>query len=177
MGIRSPDLKQYVIEPTLAKLGETRPLAATLLQVTGAFESDTATTLKSSRNFGLYGIDKVLHRQVWDTWLVKDPELASRVRGLASQSEFLCAPHQELITNLAYATAIAWCCYRMNDVKLPDTEDPIALTQCWQRYFRPAASTQALTIFANTCQGLLGQRSQSHDFQNKALLGKPAKAA
>lgn len=155
MGICSPSLKQYVIEPVLHKLGEHRPLAATLLQVTSAFESDTGTILKSSRNLGIYGLDKALHREIWDTWLVNDPELASRVRGIASQNSFLCAPHHELITNLAYATAIAWCCYRMHQVQLPENADPIALADCWQRYFRTDANSLAMTNFVTTCKGLL----------------------
>lgn len=155
MGICSPSLKQYVIEPVLHKLNEHRPVAATLLQVTSAFESDTGSILKSSRNLGIYGIDKCLHREIWDTWLVNDPELASCVRGMASQHCFLTAPHQELITNLSYATAIGWCCYRMHNVQLPEYADPIALADCWQRYFRTDANGHAMTNFVSTCKHLL----------------------
>ena len=39
------------------------------------------------------------------TW---NPEMASRVRGLASQRAFLSDPDAELQTNLSYCTAIAW---------------------------------------------------------------------
>jgi hypothetical protein len=37
--------------------------------------------------------------------------MASLVRGLASQHDFLSQPHAELATNLSYATAIAWFMY------------------------------------------------------------------
>lgn len=161
MGIYSSDLKQFVIQPTLAKLGEKNSIAANLLLATCAYESNLSDQLKSSKNLGLYGIDKILHRKIWDTWLVKDPELASRVRGMASQLEFLRGPHHELITNLAYSTAIAWCCYRMNGMILPDDEDPFVLATCWQHYFRPEASYQAVTLFASTCQGLLGKLAKA----------------
>jgi hypothetical protein len=155
MGICSPSLKQYVIEPMLAKLGEHRPMASTLLLATCAFESENGNLLKSGKNFGLYGMDKCLHREIWDQWLVNDPELASRVRGMASQHNFLTAPHQELITNLAYATALAWCCYRMHNVQLPEKADPLALALCWQRYYRTDANSHALTKFVSTCKALL----------------------
>ncbi len=172
MGICSPSLKQYVIEPVLHKLDEHRPVAATLLQVTSAFESDTGSILKTSKNLGIYGIDKCLHREIWDTWLVNDPELASRVRGIASQHGFLTAPHQELITNLAYATAIAWCCYRMHNVQLPDTTDPMALADCWQRYFRTDANSHAMTNFVSTCKNLLEQPQACEE-----NIPRPARAA
>lgn len=155
MGICSPNLKQYVIEPVLLKLGEPRAMAATLLQVTSAVESGDGNLLKSGKNLGIYGTDKCLHREIWDTWLVNDPELASRVRGMASQHTFLTAPHHELITNLAYATAIAWCGYRMHNVQLPDQADPMALARCWQRCYRPDANSQALTKFVSLCEALL----------------------
>lgn len=155
MGICSPGLKQYVIEPVLMKLGESRAMAVTLLQVTSAVESGDGSILKSARNLGIYGTDKCFHRDIWDTWLVNDPELASRVRGMASQHNFLTAPHQELITNLAYATAIAWCGYRMHNVQLPEKADPVALALCWQRYYRTDANSHALTKFVSVCKALL----------------------
>lgn len=172
MGICSPSLKQYVIEPVLQKLNEHRPMAATLLQVTSAFESDTGTQLKMSKNLGIYGIDKCLHREIWDTWLVNDPELASKVRGMASQHLFLTAPHQELITNLSYATAIAWCCYRMHNVQLPEYADPLALADCWQRYYRKDANSHAMTNFVSTCTLLLEKGSDCADKHTR-----PARAA
>jgi hypothetical protein len=57
---------------------------------------------------GIYQITSEQHRSVWDTFLAFDPDLASKVRGLASQHPFLKNPDDELRTNLAYSTAIAW---------------------------------------------------------------------
>ena len=48
------------------------------------------------------------HRDIWDRYLAFRPEIASRVRGLASQRAFLSNPDHELRTNLSYSTAIAW---------------------------------------------------------------------
>lgn len=58
-------------------------------------------------SFGIYQISQGQHRQVWDQQLARDPDLASRVRGLASQHRFLRDPDQELTLNPCYATAIA----------------------------------------------------------------------
>jgi len=46
------------------------------------------------------------------------PDLASRIRGLASQRAFLEDPHSELATNLCYATAIAWVMYILHPQEL-----------------------------------------------------------
>jgi len=61
-----------------------------------------------SQAHGLFAIDAATHRLVWDKYLAFKPDLASRIRGLASQHAFLSDPHLELSINLRYATAIAW---------------------------------------------------------------------
>ena len=76
-----------------------------------------AATIGLSRNpslfqqtgdsYGLFHIKEEQHSEIWDHYLVKNPDLASTVRGLASQRQFLHTPHTELCTNLNYATAIA----------------------------------------------------------------------
>jgi len=62
----------------------------------------------NGKAYGIFQIDVPSHQRVWDKYLAFNPELASKVRGLASQREFLKQPHLELATNLSYATAIAW---------------------------------------------------------------------
>jgi hypothetical protein len=66
--------------------------------------------LFSARNegLGLFHITTAQHRDIWDRYLAFKPEIASRVRGLASQRAFLSNPDSELQTNLSYCTAIAW---------------------------------------------------------------------
>lgn len=61
-----------------------------------------------AKNYGIFQIDAPSHQRVWDKYLAFNPELASNIRGLASQHAFLKHPHLELTTNLSYATAIAW---------------------------------------------------------------------
>lgn len=59
------------------------------------------------QSYGLFHITEDQHQTLWDKQLVRSPDKASLIRGLASQHQFLQTPHHELIINLNYATAIA----------------------------------------------------------------------
>jgi hypothetical protein len=92
--------------------------------------------LHSDAGIGIYKIRKDIHHRVWDEFLAFDADLASKVRGFASQREFLANPDMELAINLGYATAIAWGVYALNQAVLPDDEnDHQALAHCWHQYF------------------------------------------
>ncbi|GLQ32108.1 hypothetical protein [Litoribrevibacter albus] len=93
-------LSKHLTLPDLAELYLLTIAAVSLNRQTSLFhfESDT---------YGLFRVTETQHQTLWDEHLVKDPDLASKVRGLASQHQFLQSPHQELNINLNYATAIA----------------------------------------------------------------------
>lgn len=135
MGICSEELRQYVIVPTLTKLGCFSTAAEQLLLGTAAAQSGLGFHLCDHEGIGLYGLSSSVHRRVWDDFLALDADLASQVRGFASQHEFLKAPDIELATNLCYATAIAWMCYQQAGVMLPGTPDVNALARCWWQVF------------------------------------------
>lgn len=135
MGIFAQDFKDAVIHPTLTQIDQWSPATEALLLGTAAIMSNLGSTLhteQDNRQYGIYLTDKKTHRKVWDEYLAFDCDLASKVRGFASQRLFLVDPEQELVTNLAYATAIAWATYRISTKNLP--QDPTnlpALAQCW----------------------------------------------
>lgn len=136
MGFCASELRDYVIRPTLQRLGTWTPSWENLLLGTIAQCSQFCFHTHNGRGLGLYQIDKETHRSVWDHFLAFDPDLASLVRGFASQREFLNEPEGELITNLAYATVIAWAIYLANAVALPDdANDAQALANCWFQHF------------------------------------------
>ena len=108
MGIAASELCQHVIRPTLVYLGRHSPTAEALLLGAAASQSALGSALDDCHGHGLYRISALRHEQLWDQHLARDPDLASLVRGLASQHAFLAAPHLELTVNLRYATAIAW---------------------------------------------------------------------
>ena len=137
MGIYAKDLRELVVRPTLEQLNEWSPAAENLLLGTAAQESQLGFIIHTSdvKGAGLYRISEFTHTQVWDEFLVTDPELASRMRGLASQQQFLKFPHHELITNLGYATGIAWMIYKRNDLPLLDENSILDLASCWQKNY------------------------------------------
>ena len=144
MGICAEELRQWVIKPTLKRLGVYSKSAENLLLATAAQESGLGSHLKPAgqRALGIYQIHSLAHRHIWDDHLALHSEMASLVRGLASQHDFLAQPHAELATNLSYATAIAWFMYaRHEDFCLPknNTEDNNvdALASLWKRYYHP----------------------------------------
>ena len=147
MGICAKELSNLVIRPALNHLGEPNDrvqIAEKLLLGTAAQESGLGFHLKETRTHGLgiYRITPKTHINVWDKFLVHQPDLASAVRGLASQQEFLVNPHAELATNLSYATAIAWMIYRRADKALPEGGNIESLGRYWARYYhhKPKAS-------------------------------------
>jgi len=138
MGICAEELRRLVIRPTLKHLGEWSPAAENLLLGTAAQESGLGFHLKQQhqRGLGIFQIRPQTHRRIWDNYLVHHPDLASAVRGLASQHEFLSNPHAELATNLSYTTAIAWMIYRRNEKPLPTAEDTDSMGRHWRRHFQ-----------------------------------------
>ena len=137
MGIAASELCQHVIRPTLLYLGRHSPTAEALLLGSAASQSALGNALGDLHGHGLYHISETRHRQLWDQYLARDPDLASLVRGLASQHAFLAAPHLELAVNLRYATAIAWLLVEAEHTALPAADDLHGLARVWRQVFRP----------------------------------------
>lgn len=142
MTISTVNLREYVIEPTLSYLGTGSVSAVKLLMGTAAQESDFDPFTQRNQGLGIYQITPEQHHQTWDHYLAFRPELASLVRGLASQHQFLKNPDKELVTNLAYSTAIAWIIYLQSESQLPAADDYDALGYFWQHHFAHEKSAQ-----------------------------------
>lgn len=108
MELSPKELKETVIRPTLGYLGKTSAAAENLLTAIALLQQQQP---RGSTAGQLYPVDSGLHQKVWNQYLAFEPDIASRIRGLASQREFLNNPHSELRTNLSYATAIAWAVF------------------------------------------------------------------
>ncbi|MBA55741.1 MAG: hypothetical protein CMK89_14895 [Pseudomonadales bacterium] len=135
MGINCREFLEYVIQPTLRLLGVESAKAEQLLLATACHQSEMGHHLQREGGIGMYGITEEMHQNVWDHYLAMDPDLASQVRGMASQHEFPKSPHTELVTNLLYASAIAWMVYQHKGIKLDKTTTAEMLTDIWQRCF------------------------------------------
>jgi hypothetical protein len=137
MGIYATDLRELIIRPTLQWLNDWSQSAENLLMGTVAQESQLGFRMQSDKNcgLGLYRISASTHTQVWDEFLVTDPELASRLRGLASQQQFLTSPHNELIVNLSYASGVAWMIYKRHQLNLADNLSVHDFAEYWLSYY------------------------------------------
>lgn len=145
MGIAANELSQYVIRPTLIYLNRHCESAEALLLGVAASQSALGSALHDRRGHGLYRITGQRHQLLWDDYLARDPELASLVRGLASQHAFLGGPHLELTVNLRYATAIAWMLIEAQAAVLPPADDLIGLARIWRQTFNPQGRLRDFT--------------------------------
>lgn len=108
MSLNPVDLLVNIITPTLQVLEMSSPTAEEFLLGSAARASGFNPFPAEQQGIGLYRISSEQHRSAWDDYLAFRPDLASKVRGLASQHQFLKNPDLELMTNLVYSTAIAW---------------------------------------------------------------------
>lgn len=157
MFFSAQDLRQYVIAKALTHLGDWSPAAENLLLGTAAQETGLGLFLRRGSGLGIYNLSSQVHRAVWDRYLIDHPELASRTRGLAGQHSFLENPHDELIGNLRYATAIAWHVYRRNGQSLPRADDPEELACHWQKYFHRKPQVCRKSFMRNYRELVLGE--------------------
>ncbi len=112
MYVTAEHLRDYVIRPTLKYLGTWSAAGEKFLLDTAIQAPDLGLFSARNEGMGLFHITSAQHRDLWDRYLAFNPDIASRVRGLASQRAFLTDPDGELQTNLSYCTAIAWLLFQ-----------------------------------------------------------------
>jgi hypothetical protein len=154
MGFTAEEMRHLVVRETLQELGDWSLDNENLLLGTAAQESGLGLKLKEGRMAGIYRISPAAHRAVWDKYLIHKPDLASIVRGLAGQRSFLQNPHGELVTNLKYATAIAWLIYKKAGHELTKNSTPEQLAIFWHRHFH-ARATGRVEDYINTFRNMV----------------------
>ena len=112
MYVTAEHLRDQVIQPTLKYLGAWTPTIESFLLDAAVDAPDLGLFSVTRDSLGIFHITAAQHRDIWDRYLAFKPEMASRIRGLASQRAFLTDPDSELQTNLSYCTAIAWLLYQ-----------------------------------------------------------------
>lgn len=112
MYLTAEHLRDQVIRPTLKYLGAWNTGAESFLLKAAVSAPDLGLFSARKEGLGLFHITAAQHRDIWDRYLAFKPDMAGRVRGLASQRAFLRNPDSELTTNLSYCTAIAWLLYQ-----------------------------------------------------------------
>lgn len=145
-GLSPRHLDLFVIRPVLAHLagddapGIDRDAAVELLLGTAAHESGLRAldqiTGASDRTlgpaFGLYQIEPRTHDDVWDSYLRHRPRLAERVAALRHTGR---SPHDQLASNLDYATAIARLVYFRSSAPLALPGNIAGHAAVWKRVY------------------------------------------
>lgn len=122
MYVTAEHLRDKVIRPTLKYLGKWTPATETFLLNAATDAPDLGLFSTRTEGLGLFRITASQHRDLWDRYLAFNPDMASRVRGLASQRAFLSDPDGELQTNLSYCTAVAWLMYQRAGLAIEPSE-------------------------------------------------------
>lgn len=138
--INPKHFREYVVRPVLMQLEPEIPYskaAENLLVGTAAHESKLTylRQLGGGPAMGLYQMEPNTHVDIWDNYLAYNEALSSKVRSFASQRWPATGLHEELITNLAYATAMARVHYWRQPQPMPDADDLTALSGYWKRWY------------------------------------------
>jgi len=138
--ISAAQLRDEVISPCLQYLGRHSDDAVDLVLGTAAHESHLGYYLRQVKGpaQGIFQIEPDTHQSNWNNYLLYRPELAEKVRQLASvRSIESGVPHDsELIYNLFYATAICRIVYLPAKPAIPSTLEGRA--QYWKDHFNTA---------------------------------------
>ncbi len=139
-----------VVRPVLVHLGRHSAAAENLLVGTALHESGGLRWLRQLGGgpaFGLYQIEPSTHDDIWRNYLRFRPRLNDRVARLAANEP---TRPEQLITNLAYATAIARVHYLRVPASLPDADDLGGLARYWKRHFNTPKGAGTTAAFIDT---------------------------
>lgn len=141
-GILSTHLRDHVVAPTLSLIAEhtgarwaASSSAEMLIIGTAATETRCGHWLRQHPNgpgLGIYQMESWVHDDHWQ-YLERKNLLREAVLMLSASDE---RPHAgEMITNLAYATAMARVHYWRVPEALPDASDIKGLGEYWKRHY------------------------------------------
>ena len=129
-----------MIKPTLEKIGLYSEAATQLLLGTACVESKLGHYLKQINGpaLGIYQIEPDTHKDVWENYLSYRNTLMHKVLALTSNELGWQQKAPELVSNLAYQTAIARVIYYRAKAPLPDMDDIDAMASYWKTYYNTA---------------------------------------
>lgn len=137
MSINKDQLRTLIIRPTLEYLGLWSEAAENLLMGTAAQESQLGTyihQLGKGPALGIYQCEPATQRDIWENYLAHNTILHSKVSGLAAPV-FLNSKDNQIVWNLAYATAICRVHYLRVPHPLPSADDVPGLAAYWKKYY------------------------------------------
>ncbi|MGB4107783.1 MAG: hypothetical protein WBK55_08315 [Alphaproteobacteria bacterium] len=135
------DLKQfrdYIVDPTLNRIGLYSQAASRLVVATALAESGLRFLDQVDKNgrlgpaYGLFQMERITHDDIWDNFLRHDLSLAARVRHLTMINMELV---QQLHGNHFYAAAMCRVHYFRIKSRLPEADDIDGLAAYWKKYY------------------------------------------
>lgn len=132
-------LREYVIRPTLTKLGAWSKDAEDLVLGTACQESHCGKYLRqlgcsgTTGAFGVWQMEIATARDIYDNYLRYKPELKAIVDGLKGNKQSI---SDALMTNLSFACAMCRIHYLRQPGKIPATVD--GQGQYWKKYYNTA---------------------------------------
>lgn len=132
--MKAMELKKRVIEPTLFRLDMHSKSAVNLLLGTAAHESKMGEYLVQVNGpaLGIFQVEPGTLEDIYRNYLAYRPSLLKRVEALRGVDM---SREESLVSNLAYATAIARLVYRRVPEALPAYDDIPALASYWKMYY------------------------------------------
>jgi hypothetical protein len=129
-----PQFRTNIVRPTLEAIGAHNRAAENLVLGTALQESNLhyLRQLNEGPARGIYQMEPATHDDIWDNFLAYRTELRERV------SAFLVADHDrvdQLVWNLAYATAMCRVHYMRVRHALPSPDDVRGLAEYWKQYY------------------------------------------
>lgn len=134
------DVRQFrdlIVRPVLQALDAYSDAAEALLLGTAAQESRFVylRQLGGGPALGLYQMEPATHDDIWNNYLRYRNDLSGRVnRWLVPGHD----RHDQLVWNLAYATAMCRMHYRRVPVALPAANDVAGLAAYWKAHYNTA---------------------------------------
>ena len=136
-GLHPEQFRRLVIRPTLQGLGLWSPAAERLLLGTAVVESGLKflTQHGDGPARGVYQIEPATADDLAKNWLTFRPRWAHKLAAFASEQP----SNGQLVSNLAYATAVARLIYYRRPEALPDPENLRGLADYWKAHFNTTA--------------------------------------
>ena len=137
---------RLVIRPTLEGLGLSSPAAERLLLGTALVESglEFLTQHGGGPARGVYQIEPATHDDLEDNWLAFRPDWRSALDRFFAHHP---GRHDQLVCNLAYATAVARLIYYRQPEPLPAAGDIEGLGEYWKAHFNTVLGAGSVEDF------------------------------
>lgn len=137
MSLDPRQFRARVIAPVLSHLGMQSAAAETLLLGTALVESGLSALVQGHGGpaLGVYQIEPATHDDIWLNFLAHRDILRRRVEDLAGGVPPGAPVTEQLVVNLAYATAIARLVYYRRPEPLPPAWDIEALGRYWKAHY------------------------------------------